>query len=85
MPADAPLGGLGLDSLGGMELRLALEARLGMPVPLSAVTDTLTVDTLARRLAEALRSAPAEEALAVEAMLAAHEPPAPAQPAVRAA
>ncbi|WP_165838744.1 type I polyketide synthase [Roseicella frigidaeris] len=85
VPAEAPLGGLGLDSLGGMELRLGLEQRLGMPVPLSAVTDTLTVDSLARRLAGALRNSQASEAAAVEAMLAAHEPPAPAEPAVRAA
>jgi acyl carrier protein len=83
VPADAPLGGLGLDSLGGMELRLGLEQRLGLPVPLSAVTDTLTVDSLARRLAEALRSAPVPEAAAVEALIAAHEPAASA--AVRAA
>ncbi|MEN0073946.1 MAG: phosphopantetheine-binding protein, partial [Paracraurococcus sp.] len=85
VPAEAPLGGLGLDSLGGMELRLGLEQRLGMPVPLSAVTDTLTLDSLARRLAGSLRNAQASEEAAVEAMLAAHEPPAPAEPAVRAA
>ncbi|NOG70432.1 type I polyketide synthase [Roseicella sp. DB1501] len=85
VPAEAPLSGLGLDSLGGMELRLGLEQRLGMPVPLSAVTDTLTVDSLARRLAGSLRNAQASEEAAVEAMLAAHEPPAPAEPAVRAA
>ncbi|TCZ64460.1 type I polyketide synthase [Roseicella aquatilis] len=85
VPAEAPLGSLGLDSLGGMELRLGLEQRLGMPVPLSAVTDTLTVESLARRMAETLRSAPAPEALAVEAMLAAHEPGAPAELAERAA
>ncbi|MDO9711998.1 type I polyketide synthase [Paracraurococcus lichenis] len=82
---DAPLGGLGLDSLGGMELRLALEQRLGMPVPLSAVTETLTVEALARRMAEALRSAPAPEAAAAAALVAAHEAEAEAGPAVRAA
>ncbi|TDH59842.1 SDR family NAD(P)-dependent oxidoreductase, partial [Dankookia rubra] len=74
VPLEAPLAGLGLDSLGGMELRLGLEQRLGMPVPLSAVTDTLTVDSLARRLAEALRGAPAPEETAVAALVAAHEP-----------
>jgi hypothetical protein len=68
-----------------MELRLGLEQRLGMPVPLSAVTDTLTVDSLARRLAEALRSGPAPGDAAVEALIAAHEPPVPAEQAVRAA
>ncbi|MBK1662493.1 KR domain-containing protein, partial [Paracraurococcus ruber] len=79
--AEAPLGGLGLDSLGGMELRLGLEQRLGMPVPLAAVTETLTLDALARRLAEALRGAPAPDA-AASALVGAHEP---ADPAVRAA
>ncbi len=73
--AEAPLAGLGLDSLGGMELRAALEARLGMAVPLAAVTDTLTLDGLARRIAEAVRAAPAEAEAA--ALLAAHEPPPP--------
>ena len=75
MAAEAPLAGLGLDSLGGMELRAALEARLGMPVPLAAVTDTLTLDMLARRIADAVRAAPAEADAA--ALLAAHEPPPP--------
>ena len=56
-----------------------------MPVPLAAVTETLTVDSLARRIAEALRSAPAPEEAAVAALMAAHEPAAPAAPAVRAA
>jgi acyl transferase domain-containing protein/NADPH:quinone reductase-like Zn-dependent oxidoreductase/acyl carrier protein len=76
VPAEAPLAGLGLDSLGGMELRAALEARLGMAVPLAAVTETLTIDGLARRIAEAVRAAPAEAEAA--ALLAAHEPPPPA-------
>ena len=50
----------------------ALEARFGMPVPLAAVTETLTLDGLARRIAEAVRAAPAEAEAA--ALLAAHEP-----------
>ena len=73
--AEAPLAGLGLDSLGGMELRASLEARLGTAVPLAAVTETLTLDGLARRIAEAVRAAPAEAEAA--ALIAAHEPPAP--------
>ena len=60
LAVEAPLAGLGLDSLGGMELRTALEGRLGMPVPLSAVTETLTLDLLARRIAEAVRAARTE-------------------------
>jgi acyl transferase domain-containing protein/acyl carrier protein len=83
--AEAPLGSLGLDSLGGMELRLALEQRLGMPVPLSAVTDTLTVDSLAHRLAEALRSGPSPEETVAEMLIAAHEPTLPPGPSVKAA
>ena len=43
-----------------MELRTALEARLGTAVPLAAVTETLTLDGLARRIAEAVRATPAE-------------------------
>jgi acyl carrier protein len=50
----APLAGLGLDSLGGLELRSALEARLGMRVPLAAVTEDLTVESLSRRLFDGL-------------------------------
>jgi len=72
VPAEAPLAGLGLDSLGGMELRTALEARLGTAVPLAAVTETLTLDGLARRIADAVRATP-EEAEAA-ALIAAHEP-----------
>lgn len=62
VPAEAPLGGLGLDSLGGMELRTALEQRLGMPVPISGVTDGLTIDSLARRILEQVQDAPREAA-----------------------
>jgi acyl carrier protein len=71
--ADATLARLGLDSLGGMELRVALEQRLRMPVPLTAVSDTLTLDALARRILAALRSAAPSDS-GVAALLAAHEP-----------
>ncbi|WP_160937552.1 type I polyketide synthase [Teichococcus coralli] len=54
VPTDAPVAGLGLDSLGGLELRGALEQRLGMAVPLASVTEDLTIDLLARKLAEGL-------------------------------
>ncbi|WP_431272751.1 hypothetical protein [Dankookia sp. P2] len=54
-------------------------------MPLLAVTDGLTLDSLARRLAGALRSAPVQEEAAVAALMAAHEPAAPATQAVRAA
>ena len=73
--AEAPLAGLGLDSLGGMELRTALEQRLGMPVPLSGVAEGLSLDILARRIIAQLRTSAPETMVA--ALLAQHEPPAP--------
>ncbi len=69
---EAPLAGLGLDSLGGMELRTALEGRLGLAVALDGVGDGLTLDGLARRILARLHSAPQENS--AEALLAAHEP-----------
>lgn len=77
---DAPLPGLGLDSLGGMELRTGLERRMGAAVALSAVTEDLTTETLARRMLEGLSSGQDEEA-ALEARIAAYEPPASPAPA----
>ncbi len=74
---DAPLPGMGLDSLGGMELRSGLERRMGSAVALSAVTEDLTADLLARRMLETLRG-DAPERADLEARLAAYEPPAPA-------
>jgi acyl carrier protein len=64
IPTDAPVTGLGLDSLGGLELRGALEQRLGMSVPLASVTEELTVDLLARRLAGGLKGGRVEDAVA---------------------
>ncbi|MCQ4162531.1 SDR family NAD(P)-dependent oxidoreductase, partial [Roseomonas sp. GC11] len=64
VPADAPVAGLGLDSLGGLELRGALEQRLGMAVPLASVTEDLTIELLARRLADGLAGQRPEEAIA---------------------
>ncbi|WP_040613334.1 acyl carrier protein, partial [Teichococcus cervicalis] len=61
---DAPVAGLGLDSLGGLELRGALEQRLGMTVPLASVTEELTIELLARRLADGLSGQRPEEAIA---------------------
>ena len=45
-----PLQRLGLDSLGGLELRTALERRFGVTLPLEGLGEGLTVDLLARRL-----------------------------------
>jgi hypothetical protein len=72
---DAPLPGLGLDSLGGMELRTGLERRMGSTVALSVVSEEVTTETLARRMLESLRGESPEEA-ALNARLAAYEPPA---------
>ncbi|MBO1079810.1 SDR family NAD(P)-dependent oxidoreductase [Roseomonas haemaphysalidis] len=77
IPTDAPVAGMGLDSLGGLELRGALEQRLGMSVPLASVSEDLTVDLLSRRLAEGLAGGRVEEAVAdlVEQFEPADAPP----------
>jgi hypothetical protein len=63
-----------------MELRSGLERRMGSAVALSAVTEDLTAETLARRMLESLRGERPEEA-ALNARLAAYEPPTPANSA----
>ncbi|WP_120007092.1 type I polyketide synthase [Teichococcus vastitatis] len=83
VPADAPLAGLGLDSLGGLELRGALEQRLGMPVPLASVTEDLTIDLLARKLSDALAGGRAEEDT-VAGLVEQFEPSTPPAPPPRA-
>jgi acyl transferase domain-containing protein/NADPH:quinone reductase-like Zn-dependent oxidoreductase/acyl carrier protein len=78
IPPAAPLTGLGLDSLGGLELRAALEARLGMGVPLAAVTEDLTVESLSTRLLAGLAGrTPAPEQEVLE-LVAKFEPEVPA-------
>ncbi|MBW8271469.1 SDR family NAD(P)-dependent oxidoreductase, partial [Caldovatus aquaticus] len=74
VPLDAPAAGFGLDSLGGLELRMALERRLGAQVPLAAVTEDLTLAALAERVAGVVLEDRAEAAL--ETLMAAYEPPA---------
>jgi acyl transferase domain-containing protein/NADPH:quinone reductase-like Zn-dependent oxidoreductase/NAD(P)-dependent dehydrogenase (short-subunit alcohol dehydrogenase family)/acyl carrier protein len=74
VPPSAPLAGLGLDSLGGLELRAALEARLGLRVPLAAVTADLTAESLSRRLLEALRGDTSATAAEVEDLVDKFEP-----------
>jgi acyl carrier protein len=70
---DQPLPGLGLDSLGGIELRMALERRLGVSVPLTAVTEDLTLAILVQRVAGVLFKDDAYIATA-EALMETHEP-----------
>ncbi|WP_176559823.1 type I polyketide synthase [Teichococcus rhizosphaerae] len=81
VPLDAPVAGLGLDSLGGLELRGALERRLGMQVPLASVSEELTIDLLTRKLADGLAGGRDEEAIA--GLVEQFEPS--ATPAARAA
>ncbi|PZW41862.1 acyl transferase domain-containing protein [Humitalea rosea] len=69
---EVPVASLGLDSLGALELRNALEQRLGQPVPLAAVTEDLTIASLAARLAEGLTNAAPEAAMS--ALVASFEP-----------
>jgi NADPH:quinone reductase-like Zn-dependent oxidoreductase/acyl carrier protein len=70
--ADAPVAGLGLDSLGGLELRMALERRLGVQVPLAAVTEDLTIAVLANRMAGVVLEDRTDQA--VQTLMEAYEP-----------
>uniref|UniRef100_UPI0022EA4E9B acyl carrier protein n=1 Tax=Falsiroseomonas oryzae TaxID=2766473 RepID=UPI0022EA4E9B len=67
LPAEAvkiesPVAGLGLDSLGALELRSSLEGRLGRQVPIAALSEELTVAALARQIASAALEPATEEA-----------------------
>lgn len=53
--AARPLNDLGLDSLMGVELTVALEARTGVRLPPGAVAGQASPERLARRIGEALR------------------------------
>ena len=70
--ADAPVAGLGLDSLGGLELRMALERRLGVQVPLASVTEDLTIAILAGRIAGVVLEDRTEQT--VQSLMDAYEP-----------
>ena len=70
--ADAPVAGLGLDSLGGLELRMALERRLGVQVPLATVTEDLTIAILAGRIAGVVLEDRTEQT--VQSLMDAYEP-----------
>jgi acyl transferase domain-containing protein/NADPH:quinone reductase-like Zn-dependent oxidoreductase/acyl carrier protein len=65
--------GLGLDSLGAMELRSGLEQRLGQQVPMAALTETLTVAGFARQITEAAL-APVDLEAIVSTMVESYEP-----------
>jgi len=76
--ADAPVAGLGLDSLGGLELRMALERRLGVQVPLASVTEDLTIAILAGRIAGVVLEDRTEQT--VQSLMDAYEPERAAAP-----
>lgn len=76
--ADAPVAGLGLDSLGGLELRMALERRLGVQVPLATVTEDLTIAILAGRIAGVVLEDRQEQT--VQSLMDAYEPERAAAP-----
>jgi len=79
---DQPVVGLGLDSLGAMEMRGALEHRLGVQVPLAALTEELTVASFARQIAEvALASTGEFDDAAMASLVAVFEPESPIQAA----
>jgi phthiocerol/phenolphthiocerol synthesis type-I polyketide synthase C len=52
---DAPLARLGLDSLGGLELRTALERRFSLSLPLQGVGEALTAQSVAQLLLDGLK------------------------------
>jgi len=55
---DAPLATLGLDSLGSLELGAAIEAMLGQGAPVVTLSETLTLEQLARQLLASVPAAP---------------------------
>ena len=57
VPPDAPLMSSGLDSLGAVELRNALEARLGLQLPGTLVFDFPTVEAIAAHVVDRLQPA----------------------------
>jgi acyl transferase domain-containing protein/NADPH:quinone reductase-like Zn-dependent oxidoreductase/acyl carrier protein/short-subunit dehydrogenase len=57
-----PLQDLGLDSLMGVELMTAVEARFGVNIPVMAMSEVSTVERLAKRIVKELRRAASEPA-----------------------
>ncbi|MCB9993583.1 MAG: SDR family NAD(P)-dependent oxidoreductase [Hyphomicrobiaceae bacterium] len=51
-----PIGNLGMDSLMGVEFALAMEQALGEAVPVSLISDSLSINQIARNLVAHLRS-----------------------------
>ncbi len=59
--ASRSLAELGMDSLMGLELRLAVQQRLGADIPLSAMSGGQTLSDIAARIASTLRAGEAAE------------------------
>jgi acyl carrier protein len=83
-----PLTELGMDSLMALELRVALEARLSISLPLLAMSDPTSLASLAGRVIESLGQPSTPSSAVAEAALR-HEAPYEADadplPSVRAA
>jgi acyl transferase domain-containing protein/NADPH:quinone reductase-like Zn-dependent oxidoreductase/short-subunit dehydrogenase/acyl carrier protein len=66
-----PLSEFGMDSLMAVELRLALETKLGVDVPLVSLSDNTSLSILAKRIARDLSKGPGLEPF--DAMMLRHE------------
>jgi acyl carrier protein len=71
--ADSAVAALGLDSLGALELRGALEQRLGRQVPIAGLSQELTVAALGSQIVAAAL-APACEEATVSVLMESFEP-----------
>lgn len=56
LDAARPLADMGMDSLMSLELKLALEERCGIDLPLGALSDSITINDLSVRVLAGLRS-----------------------------
>jgi acyl carrier protein len=73
--ADAPLMSAGLDSLGAVELRNALEARVGLALPPTLVFDYPSMDAISQYIIDATSTAPTLDASADAVPITAMEAP----------
>ncbi len=71
--ADRPVIGFGVDSLMAVELRTAVEAQLGVQVPLLALTADTTLRAMATRLRQLIQSAAPQEKQDLLAAILRHE------------
>ena len=67
--AHRPLSELGMDSLMALELRMTLENRLGVSLPLLTLSDTTTLAGIAARVVAGLSGVQAEAELVAEAIV----------------